>query len=291
MRKLLFILTALCLCILLVNVQSFARDTPTVAKKLVAKVKGKHNHPDYYTGKHGFMNDDDLPADNGGPLEKGLYIMSWLVLDPPLCVDPGQGGAASITKDLYKEAFGISEEDVTADPKNWPIAGQRGKAIAKGGAACEDYVQWIPINFQDLEDAGQGRLFASGNEFDWLEWGGTGLNDFHEYLFCLVKWNKTTKVQIKVGSDDPEQTWVNGKKVAEGLANRNWTADTDLGEFEAKGGEWVAIMSEVGERGGEMGYTIEVQPPPDDHTLDIEMAQAVNLKDKLAATWGYIKAR
>ncbi|MFQ6041590.1 MAG: hypothetical protein ACE5PV_12095, partial [Candidatus Poribacteria bacterium] len=152
MRKLLFILTALCLCALLMNVQSFAKDTAAIAQKLVAKVQGEHNHPDFYTGKHGFMNDKELAADNGGPLEKGLYIMSWLVLDPPIVLGSG-GGAASIKKDLYKDAFGISENDVTADPKNWPIAGQRGngfKGIAK------DYVQWIPINFQDMVDAGQG---------------------------------------------------------------------------------------------------------------------------------------
>ena len=287
MRKLLFTLTALCLCALVVNVQVFAKDNASVAKKLVEKVKGKHNHPDFYTGKHGFMNDEELAADNGGPLEKGLYIMSWLVFDPPIVL-AGGGGAASIGKDLMKDAVGISEKDITADKKNWPVAGDKGKGFE---GIAKDGITWIPINFQDLVDAGQGNLFASGNEFDWLEWGGQGLNQFHEYLFCLVMWKKSGKVALAAGSDDPEQTWVNGEKVMEGLADRNWTADTEHAEINVKAGEWVAILAEVGENGGECGYTLEVKPPPDDHTLDIEGAQAVSLKNKLTATWGQIKAR
>lgn len=270
---------------------AYAWDDERVAKKLVDMVKGKHHHPEYYTGKHHFMNEEGLMSDNG-ELEKGLYLMSWLVLDPPICVDPGMGGAASIQKDLYKEAFGISEADVTKDPKNWPYAGLRGKQVSKTNKSmcCEDYVQWIPINFQDLIDAKQGALFASGNQFDWAEWGGTGSNDFHEYLFALVKWNTDTKVTIKVGSDDPEQTWVNGEKVCEGLGDRNWARDTETAEFEVKAGEWVAIMSEVGERGGEIGFTMRIEPPPDDHTLDIEAATAVSPGNKLSTSWGAIKA-
>ena len=66
---------------------------------------------------------------------------------------------------------------------------------------------------------------------------------------------------------------------------------TDKGETTVKAGEWVAILAKVGENGGECGYTLRVEPPPDDHTLDIETVQAVNLKNKLTATWGYIKAR
>lgn len=288
MYKKLLVLLIVCFCVILVSVQVFAKDDPAIAKKLVGKVKGKHNHPDYYTGgKHGFMNDDDLAADLGGPLKKGLYIMSWLVLDPPIVL-AGGGGAGSIAKDLMKDAFGVGEEDTSGKSKNWPIAGKTGKGFE---GISKEGVGWIPINFQDMVDAKQGNLFGSGNQFDWLEWGGTALNQFHEYLFCLVKWNKSTKVNIFVGSDDPEQTWVNGKKVAEGLADRNWRADTDLGEFDVKAGEWVAILGEVGENGGEAGYTLKIDPAPDDHTLDIEGALAVDPKGKVAATWGYIKSK
>jgi len=265
MRKILFTLIALCLCALLVNVQSFAKDDAAVAKKLVAKVKGEHNHPDYYTGKHGFMNDEDLTSD-GGALEKGLYLMSWLVLDPPYI---GKGPAAGFEDaDAMKELFGVSEEDVTKSPKNWPVAGQKSKAGSQG--IGKDGSWWIPINFQDLVDAGQGALFASGNEFDWKEWGGQALNTFIEYLFCVVKWDKGGKVKFSAGSDDPEMTWVNGEVVCKGIADRNWARDTDVGEYTVEAGKWVAILAKVGENSGECGYTLRVEPPPDDHTLDTE---------------------
>jgi hypothetical protein len=286
MRKLFFILTALCLCALLVNVQSFAKDTAAIAQKLVAKVQGKHNHPAYYTAKHGFMNDADLTSD-GGKLEKGLYLVSWLALDPPYI---GKGPAATFKKDdALLEIFGISETDITKDPKGWPIAGQKSKKGTSGIAA--DGSWWIPMNFQDLIDAGQGNLFASGNQFDWTEWGGQGFNTFIEYAFCIVKWNKGGTVTFKAGSDDPETTWVSGKVVCEGIADRNWAKDTDMGEIDVKAGEWVAILGKIGENSGETAYTLRVEPPPDEHTLDIQSAQAVNLKNKLTATWGYIKAR
>ena len=148
---------------------------------------------------------------------------------------------------------------------------------------------WIPINFQDLVDAGQGNLFASGNEFDWLEWGGQGLNQFEEYIFCLVKWDKGGTINFAAGSDDPEQTFVNGESVCEGFGDRNWTADTDKGTFNAPAGEWVAIFAEVGENGGECGYTLRVEPPPDDLTLDVDTALAVSPGNKLAVTWGGVK--
>jgi hypothetical protein len=284
MRKFMFILTALCLCTLLVTVQSFAKDTAAIAQKLVAKVKGKHNHPDYYTAKHGFMNDEDLSG-----LEKGLYLMSWLVFDPPYF---GKGPAATFKNDdVMKEMFGVSEADVTKSPRNWPIAGQESNKATKGPSG-ESNSWWIPINFQDLMDAGQGALFSSGNQFDWAEWGGRdSVNNFMEYAFCLVKWNKGGKVTLKGGSDDSEMTWVNGEVVCEGVADRDWARDTDVGEITVPAGEWVAILSKIGENGGECGFTMRVEPPPDDHTLDTETVMAVNLKNKLTATWGYIKSR
>jgi len=274
-----------CLFLMLSASQILARDDAATAKRLVSAVTGKHNHPDYYTGKYGFMNDKDLTASPGGPLEKGFYIMSWLVLDPPLTLQSG-GGAASITKDLYKDYFGIAKADVSADPVNYPRAGQKSK---KQNFTKED-MYWIPINFQDLVDAKQGAMFTSGNEFDWVEWGGQGLNQFHEYLFCLVKWSKDTTVALAAGSDDPEYTYVNGQLICKGTADRDWAADADKGQINVKGGEWVAIFAEVGENGGECGYTLEVKPAPDDHTLDTEgAALAVGPAGKLAATWGSIK--
>jgi hypothetical protein len=287
MRKIFFILTALCLCALLVNVQSFAKDTSATAQKLVAKVSGKHNHSAYYTAKHGFMNDADLTG-----LEKGLYLMSWLVFDPPYF---GKGPAATLkSDDAMKEMFGVSEADVTKAPKNWPIAGQKSnKGTAGPGDLGKDGSWWIPINFQDLIDAGQGNLFASGNQFDWAEWGGRdSVNTFIEYLFCLVKWNKGGEVTFKAGSDDAEMTWVNGEIVCQGLADRDWARDTDAGKVTVKAGEWVAILGKLGENTGECGYTLRVEPPPDDHTLDTEAAMvAVTPIGKLASTWGYVKGR
>jgi len=271
------------LCFGLYVQNSFTDDSPAVAKKLVDMVKGDHKHPDYYTGKHGYMNEVAIVGE-GNP-EKGLYIMSWLVLDPPLKVPP-TGGAAQISKDLYNEYNGIPEEKVSADKRNWPVAGQ---VLKKKNNAGED-MTWIPINFLDLVDAKQGNLFASGNQFDWAEWGGQGLNHFHEYLFTLAKWKSGGKITFKAGSDDPEQTWVNGVKVCEGLADRNWAKDTDVGEYTVKGGEWVAIFAEVGENGGECGYTLRVEPPPDDGTLDTATVLSVMSEGKLPVMWGLIKS-
>ncbi len=263
--------------------QAFAIDDAATAKKLVDMVKGDHKHPKYYTGSHGYMNEKDITGEV--TLEKGFYIMSWLVLDPPIKV-AGTGGVAFISKDLYNEHNGIPEEKVSADKKNWPVAGQ---VLKKKNNLGED-MTWIPINFLDLVDAGQGNLFTSGNQFDWAEWGGQGLNNFHEYLFTLAKWNKGGEVIFKAGSDDPEQTWVNGVKVCEGLADRNWAKDTDQGKYTVKGGEWVAIFAEVGENGGECGYTLRCEPPPDDGTLNTAALLTVASNGKMPVMWGYIKS-
>lgn len=265
-----------------------AGDSPAVAKKLVSQVPAasKHQHFDYYTGKYPFMNDVDLGGE--GPLKKGLYLMSWLVLDPPIVLGVG-GGVASIQKDLLQEYVGVSETSLTIkNPKNWPVAGAKAKKSSEGIA--KDGMWWIPINFQDLLDAKQGGLFASGNQFDWAEWGGQALNQFHEYLFCLAKWNRGGKVTFIAGSDDPEQTWVDGVLVCQGLADRNWAMDTDKGEATVPAGEWVPILAEVGENGGECGYTLRVEPAPDDHTLDVQGALAVSPSGKASVTWGWMKS-
>ncbi|GIX06266.1 MAG: hypothetical protein KatS3mg115_0669 [Candidatus Poribacteria bacterium] len=275
--------------ILVLALNASALDDEKVAKRLVEMVPADsgHRHPEYYTGTHHFMNEEDVQADNGGPLEAGLYIMSWLVLDPPIVLGAG-GGAASINKDLLEEYVGIKEDSLTIkNSKNWPRAGQKAKNPSQGIGS--DGMWWIPINFQDLWDAGQGTA-ASGNQFDWLEWGGQGLNQFHEYGFTLAMWNKGGTVTFRAGSDDPEQTWVDGVLVCQGLADRNWTADTDVGEIEVPGGVWVPILFEVGENGGECGYTLEVNPPPDDVTLDVDTALSVNPRGKLPTIWGSLKS-
>lgn len=284
MRLRIFVVFALCFGMATLSASVWAKDDANVAKKLVGKVSGKHNHPDYYTTKHGFMNDADLPS-----MKKGAYIMSWLVLDPPIVL-AGGGGAASIGKDFYADYVGVGEEKLTIkNSRNWPIAGQKAKKASEG--IGKDGMWWIPINFQDMVDAGQGALFASGNEFDWLEWGGQGLNQFHEYLFCLALWNKGGKVTFLAGSDDPEQTWVDGVKTCEGLGDRNWAADTDKGEAIVPAGAWVPILAEVGENGGEAAYTLNVEPPPDDLTLDVETILAVQPGGKAPVTWGYLKSQ
>ncbi len=284
--KRIFTFTVICLFITLAS-HVLAKDDEATAKRLVQDLPTAQQRPDYYTTKHGFMNDADLPASPGGPLEKGMYIMSWLVLSPPIKLK-ASGGNASMSKDLYKDHFGVPELDVSKDPANYPRAGL--ESINKN--ELDEDMYWIPINFQDLVDAEQGSLFASGNEFDWVEWGGQGLNQFHVYMFCLVKWNNGGNIAFAAGSDDPEVTWVNGQKVCEGLADRDWTADQDKGEYTVSAGEWVAIFVEVGENGGECGYTLEVNPPPDDHTLDVEgSALAVSPRSKLTTVWGYVKTR
>jgi hypothetical protein len=286
MKKVLLAVTSILVLMGFVTALALGADDEATARKLVDKLKGtKHHHPKYYTGKHGFMNDEDITTDHG-TLEKGTHIMSWLVLDPPIV---GEGGPAANFKgnDVLKKHWRAGEEEVTKDPKNWPIAGEK---LSGSSGIASDGSWWIPINFQDLVEAGQGALFASGNQFDWLEWGGGGLNQFIEYLFCLVKWDKGGTVTFKVGSDDPETTWVNGKIVTEALADRNWPGSIDTGEIKVPAGEWVAILGKVGENGGECGYTLMVDPPPDDHTLDTEKALAVNPGNKLPTSWGAIKA-
>ena len=275
---------AVCLCLALSIPQvSAGDDSAATAQKLTGMVKGPHNHPDYYTGNHGYMNEKDIPSE--GVLDKGFYIMSWLALDPPIKLGAG-GGVASINKDLYKDYFGVPEVEVSAKKNNWPVPGQ----MSKNQNNLKEDMYWIPINFMDLVDAKQGALFVSGNEFDWAEWGGQGLNQFHEYIFTLAKWNKGGEITLKQGRDDPGVTWVNGQKVCEGIADANWAKDTDVGKFTAKAGEWTAIFAEIGENSGECGYTLRVEPPPDDGTLDTALLMAVASKGKMPVMWGYIKS-
>lgn len=277
----------ICLCLGSYVPQVFAGgDSAATAKKLTGMVKGPHNHPDYYTGKHEYMNEVDLPSE--GVLEKGLYIMSWMVLDPPIRLASG-GGVASMGKDLYLEYFGISELNVATNKNKWPVPGQ---ISIKQNNSKED-MYWIPINFMDLVDAKQGSLFASGNEFDWAEWGGRDEaknNNFLEYLFTLAKWNKGGEITFKQGRDDPGRTWANGQMVCEGLSDDNWTKDRDVGKFTAKAGEWTVIFAKLGENTGECGYTLRSEPPPDDGTLDTALLMAVASKGKMPVMWGYIKS-
>jgi len=284
MKKISVIVLSLFVCSFMLYVASntYAKDDEATAKTLVAMVKGAHNHPKYYTGKHGFLNDAAL----AGGFDKGMYIMSWLVLDPSLKLGSG-GGAAAMAKDLYKDYFGIPKVDVSAKASNYPHAGDKS---AKQNSAKED-MYWIPINLQDLFDAGQGKIFDSGNEFDWTEWGGQGVDQSDEFMFCLVKWNKAGTITIKVGSDDSEMTWVNGKEVCKGVADRDWTKDQDSGKFDVKADEWNALFVEVGENGGEWGFSVRLEPVPDDHTLNTGALTAVNLQSKLSATWGNIKVQ
>jgi len=269
-----------CICLTFIVPNLLAKDDANTAAKLIKKVPANSQRPSFYTTKFGFMNDKDIATDSG-TLDKGFYLFSWLVTAPCLSLGAG-GGAASIGKDLYKDYFGIAEIDVSANSKNWPVAGLKSK---KQNSKSED-MYWIPVNFQDTEAAGQGRS-SSGNQFDWTEF--IVGDQFHVYLFALIKWNKDTTVTLKGGSDDPQVTWVNGAKVCEGLGDRNWAKDTDVGTFEAKAGKWNAIFSEVGENGGECGFTMRIEPPPNDHTLDIEFAMSVNSESKLTTTWGFLK--
>jgi hypothetical protein len=203
----------------------------------------------------------------------------------------GTGGSASINKPVYKDFFGVAEEEVSANRMNYPRAGLKSKKPNDEAPLNGRYIYWTPINFQDMVDAGEAEGFNSGNEFDWKEWTGSfrALEDYQMFIFCLAKWNKDTQVNIAAGSDDPSQNYVNGEKLCEVFGDPNWARDTAKGSFNAKGGEWVAFFIEVGERGGENGYTLRIEPPPNDHTLDIEAAMAVDLQSKLAATWGRIK--
>jgi hypothetical protein len=270
--------------------QLLAADNEATAKRLVSKLPADAQRPDYYTGKHGFMNDEDINTE-AGALEQGLYLMSWLVTNPPVKTDAGIGGLASINKPFYEDFFGVKEEDVSANPRNWPYVGLKSKKPNDVAPLDGQDIYWIPMNFQDVVEAGVSEGFNSGNQFDWNEWAGgfRALDDFHIFIFCLVKWNSDTTVTLAAGSDDSQQTYVNGEKVSEGLGDKNWARDNERGEFTAKGGQWVAMFAELGERGGEAGYTLRVEPPPDDHTLDVESAQAVGPQGKLAATWGSIK--
>ncbi|RKY02997.1 hypothetical protein DRP77_07035, partial [Candidatus Poribacteria bacterium] len=72
------ILAAVALVTLSLTVGGWARDDEAVAKRLVNMVQGEHRHPEYYTGKHHFMNEEEFNTDKG-TLEKGKYLMSWLV--------------------------------------------------------------------------------------------------------------------------------------------------------------------------------------------------------------------
>jgi len=192
MRKVTFVSVCL-LCITLIAPQLFAADNEATAKKLVEKLPADEQRPKYYTGTHSFMNDKDLTSD-GGALEKGLYLMSWLATNPPVKVVANTGGTASMGKPLYKDYFGIAEEDVSKNSRNWPYAGLKSKKPNTETPLKDRYIYWIPMNFQDMVDAGETEGFGSGNEFDWKEWAGSfrALEDFHIYIYSA--WSSGIKV-------------------------------------------------------------------------------------------------
>lgn len=284
------IILFLCLIIALMAPQLFASDNEATAKKLVDNLPADARRPTYYTGTHGFMNDKDL-ATEAGALEKGLYLMSWLATNPPIKMATNAGGSAAINKPIYEDFFGVAEDDVSKSSKNYPYAGLKSKKPNDEAPFDGMDIYWTPINFQDMVDAGEAEGFNSGNEFDWKEWTGAfrSPDDYQMFIFCVVKWNKDTQVNLAAGSDDCSQTYVNGEKLCEVFGDPNWARDTAKGSFSAKDGQWVAFFVEIGERGGENGYTLRIEPPPNDHTLDIESILAVDSQNKLTSTWGDVK--
>ena len=130
MKRSVKICLSACLCLVLTVPQLFAADTEAVANRLVGKLPADNQRPDYYTGKHGFMNDDDINSE-AGALEKGLYLMSWLATNPPIKLPAGTGWCSATSGCRPSRAVGSRRP--RSRPAESPLSstcGRRGGCIS-----------------------------------------------------------------------------------------------------------------------------------------------------------------
>jgi HEAT repeat protein len=83
------------------------------------------------------------------------------------------------------------------------------------------------------------------------------INDNGAYAYAEFEVPAAQDAVIKVGSDDDEVTWLNGKKVVEYIGDRGWNADQDAAEVTLQAGtNWV--LSKVLNGGGQWALSVRL---------------------------------
>lgn len=215
--------------------------------------------------------DDDKPK-----IEDNGYIVSWLILDQPIRCNIGS--TQSVVKDFF--------EDMDGEANLMPKPGDTVKIDG------EEYT-WVRYNQEDMEEEGELPVMAvdTGNNLDLKDWGGQGTNNAAVYLVTYLLWKKSATVTFTIGSDDSSESYFNGEELHRFLADINWAVNNaGAHEAEVKGGKWNVFVLGVYETGGEWGFSVLPDPPPDevDNTGPQELF-AVELDGKSSTTWGGIK--
>lgn len=222
-----------------------------------------------------------ITEDNLGGVQAGA-IVEWLVLDPPIMT--GLGSIEGMSEDFLKGAY--PEGDVNVEPED-------GETFESPGPSNKgDTITWRRVNFLDLGAEGitdNGAWPASGNCFDWKDWGARdSINNFTEYAITWAMWDTAGDVTFFLGADDAGLLFADGEEAVDApSASRNWGADQVKGTATVPANEWVHLVLRIGENGGECGFTLRSEPIASNvTTMD---ALSVEAQGKLATTWGRIK--
>jgi len=228
------------------------------------------------------ITEEDLTGD--GQLVRAGAIVEWLVLDPP--IKTGTGSDVAANTDSLIDAYPEGESEVRpADGDTFESPGPTNKG---------DTITWRRVNFLDLGADGitdNGAWPASGNCFDWKEWGARdSINNFVEYAIAWAIWESDDDVSFFLGVDDAGVLYVDGEKVINAPnASQNWGADQHSGTTKVPANEWVHLVLKIGENTGECGFTLRSDPIAADITTDTVL-KAVTPQSKLATTWAQIKS-
>ncbi len=130
---------------------------------------------------------------------------------------------------------------------------------------------------------------ASGNCFDWSDWGPRdSINNFTEYAIVWAMWDTGGDVTFFLGVDDSGVVYADGEEVINAPnASQNWGVDQHQGTTGIAANEWIHIVAKIGEGGGECGFTLRTEPIASE--VNTTTAQAVEAQGKLATAWGQIK--
>jgi len=226
-------------------------------------------------------NNPPITEDALGGVKAGA-IVEWLVLDPPIMTGVGSNIAAG--EDSLKAAY--PEGEAYVKPED-------GETFDSPGPGNEgDTITWRLVNFLDLGEEGitdNGAWPASGNCFDWSDWGARdSVNNYTEYAITWAMWDTGGDVTFFLGVDDSGVLYANGEEVINAPnASQDWGVDQHKGTANIAANNWVHLVLKIGEAAGECGFTLRSEPVAVDITT-ISM-QPVEAQGKLATTWASVK--
>jgi hypothetical protein len=225
-----------------------------------------------------------ITEDALGGVQAGA-IVEWLVLDPPIMT--GAGSEVAAAEDSLKDVYPEGEAYVR------PLDGDTFES--PGPTNKGDTITWRIVNFVDLGADGitdNGAWPASGNCFDWSDWGARdSVNNFTEYAITWAKWDTSAEVTFFLGVDDSGVLYADGEQVIYAPnASQNWGADQHRGTAGVTANQWVHLVLKIGEAAGECGFTLRTDPIAIEVTTEA-VGQAVAPQSKLSTVWGYVKTR